>query len=257
MKSFLPMVVVSGFLLFAMMVCMAMPVSAAEKKPHADLKAIDAAFETIHWLGHDGFRIDVGSTVVYIDPYKIAGGPKADIVLMTHSHADHASVEDVGKLLKDDTVLVTVAAAAEKFGGKTVQVVQPGQRVTVKGIPIETVPAYNTNKFRSPGVPFHPKEAGFVGFILTVGTVRIYHAGDTDAIDEMKDFHCDIALLPVSGIYVMTAEEAAEAAARIQPAVVVPMHVGKGIGSLDDAERFQRLSPVPVRILKMEETPAS
>jgi len=255
MKSLYPMVVVGGFLLLAMMVYMTAPTSALDKKPHADAKAIDAALETIHWLGHDGFRIDVGTSVVYIDPYKITGGPKADIVLLTHSHPDHASVDDVAKLCKDDTVIVTVTAAAEKFGGKTVQVVQPGQRIVVKGIPIETVPAYNTNKFRSPGVPFHPKDAGFVGFILTAGAVRIYHAGDTDAIDEMKDFACDIALLPVSGIYVMTAEEAAEAAVRIQPVLAVPMHVGKGIGSLDDAERFQRLSPVPVRILKMEEAP--
>lgn len=255
MKSLYPMIILSGFLLLGMMVWMTVPVSALDKKPSAKAKTIDAALETIHWLGHDGFRIHVGTTVVYIDPYKIAGGPKADIVLLTHSHSDHASVDDVAKLLKDDTVIVTVAAAAEKFGGKTVQLVRPGQRITVKGIPIETVPAYNTNKFRSPGVSFHPKDAGFVGFILTAGTLRIYHAGDTDVIDEMRDFSCDIALLPVSGIYVMTAEEATEAVVRMQPAMAVPMHVGKGIGSLDDAERFQRLSPVPVRILKMEEAP--
>ena len=205
----------------------------------------------IHWLGHDGFRIDGDGVVIYIDPYKISGGPKADLILITHDHADHASPEDVAKIQQEGTIIVTVPAAAKKFSGH-IQTVKPGDRVTVKGIPIEAVPAYNINKFRSPGVPFHPRDAGYVGFVITVNGVRIYHAGDTDAIPEMKDISCDVALLPVSGIYVMTAEEAAEAARMIHPKVAIPMHVGKGIGSLDDAQRFKKLSPVPVVILPME-----
>ncbi|WP_245589056.1 MBL fold metallo-hydrolase [Desulfatirhabdium butyrativorans] len=242
----------TGVLSSLLATAMVMPMAASASETRADKKAVEAVIARMHWLGHDGFWIDAGGTILYIDPYKISGGPKADIILITHSHQDHASVEDVAKIIKPDTVIVTVAAAAEKFPGKSVQIVQPGQHIVVKNIPIETVPAYNTNKFRSPGVPFHPKEAGFVGYILTVDGVRIYHTGDSDMIDEMKDVRCDIALLPVSGIYVMTAEEAAEAAARLRPSVVIPMHVGKGIGSLEDAERFQKLSPVPVKILKNE-----
>ncbi len=205
----------------------------------------------IHWLGHDSFRIDGDNMVIYIDPYKIGGGPKADLILITHDHKDHASPEDVAKIQRSDTVIVAASAAAEKFSGQ-IQTVKPGDKLNIKGISVEAIPAYNTNKFRSPGIPFHPPESGYVGYILTVKGIRIYHAGDTDAIPEMKSVHCDVALLPVSGIYVMTAEEAAGAAAMIHTKLVIPMHVGKGIGSLEDAERFKALSSVPTLILPME-----
>jgi L-ascorbate metabolism protein UlaG (beta-lactamase superfamily) len=122
----------------------------------------------------------------------------------------------------------------------------------VKGIPIEATAAYNINKFRSPGVPFHPKESRHVGFVITLDGVRVYHAGDTDCIPEMNEVRADIALLPVSGTYVMTAEEAVEAVKILGPALAIPMHVGRGIGSLEDATRFKELSPVPVRVLPME-----
>ena len=205
----------------------------------------------IHWLGHDSFRIDGDNMVIYIDPYKIAGGPKADLILITHDHKDHASLEDVAKIQQSETTIVAASAAATKFQGR-IQTVKPGDKLDIKGISIEAVPAYNINKFRSPGVPFHPQESGYVGYILTVKGIRIYNAGDTDAIPEMKSVHCDVALLPVSGIYVMTAEEAATAAAMIHTRIVIPMHVGKGIGSLEDAERFKALSSVPAVILPME-----
>jgi L-ascorbate metabolism protein UlaG (beta-lactamase superfamily) len=205
----------------------------------------------IHWLGHDSFRIDGDGIVIYIDPYKITDGPKSDLILITHDHKDHASPEDVAKIQHSETTIVAASAAAAKFQGR-IQTVKPGDKLNIKGISIEAVPAYNTNKFRSPGVPFHPQESGYVGYILTVNGIRIYHAGDTDAIPEMKSVHCDVALLPVSGIYVMTAEEAATAAAMIHTKIVIPMHVGKGIGSLEDAERLKTISSVPVTILPME-----
>ena len=205
----------------------------------------------IHWLGHDSFRIDGDGIVIYIDPYKITDGPKSDLILITHDHKDHASPEDVAKIQHNETTIVTASAAAAKFQGR-IQTVKPGDKLNIKGISIEAVPAYNTNKFRSPGVPFHSQESGYVGYILTVNGIRIYHAGDTDAIPEMKSVHCDVALLPVSGIYVMTAEEAATAAAMIHTKIVIPMHVGKGIGSLEDAERLKTISSVPVTILPME-----
>jgi L-ascorbate metabolism protein UlaG (beta-lactamase superfamily) len=211
----------------------------------------DRMTSIIHWLGHDSFRIDGDNMVIYIDPYKIAGGPKADLILITHDHNDHASVEDVAKILQRDTVIVTVPAAADKFSGQ-IRTVKPGDKLDINGVSIEAVPAYNTSKFRSPGVPFHPRESGYVGYIVTVKGFRIYHAGDTDAIPEMKSIQCDVALLPVSGIYVMTAEEAATAVEMIHPKIVIPMHVGKGIGGLEDAERFKTLSTVPVNILTME-----
>lgn len=205
----------------------------------------------IHWLGHDSFRIDGDGVVVYIDPYRLKGGPKADLVLITHDHSDHASTADVASIQKEDTVIVTTAAAAQKLSGQ-IKTVQPGEKLTEKGILIQTLPAYNLNKFRSPGVPFHPKEAGNVGYLITVKGIRIYHPGDSDFIPEMKGLKPDVALLPVSGTYVMTYEEAAEAASAIQPKVAIPMHVGEGIGSLADAERFKEKASVPVIVLPIE-----
>lgn len=205
----------------------------------------------IHWLGHASFRIEGDNLVIYIDPWKLEDGPQADLILITHDHPDHCSPEDVAKVQKKDSVIVTVAAAAAKLSGQ-IKVIQPGNELTVKGIPISAVPAYNVNKFRSPGVPFHPQESGYVGFVLTVEGQRIYHAGDTDSISEIGSIDADIALLPVSGTYVMTADEALEAVKVIKPQVAIPMHIGRGIGSLADAEHFKEKASVPVRILPLE-----
>ena len=207
--------------------------------------------ENIHWLGHDTFIIENDKTI-YIDPIKLKGRLlKADVVLITHDHFDHCSPDDVAKVAKDDTVIVTIAAAAQKLKGD-VRVVKPGESLVVQGIPIETVPAYNVSKFRSPGVPFHPKESGHVGFIITVGGQRIYHAGDTDVIPEMDDIETDVALLPVGGTYTMTADEAAEAANRIKPKLAIPMHWGGIVGSASDAQRFSDLCQMEVVILSRE-----
>jgi L-ascorbate metabolism protein UlaG (beta-lactamase superfamily) len=207
--------------------------------------------EHIHWLGHDSFRID-GPPTIYIDPYQLApGSPPADVILITHDHADHCSPDDVTKIQRDDTVIVTVALAAGKLKANNIRIVIPGDEIPVKGVQVEAVPAYNVNKFRRPGVPFHPKEAGYVGFVITVDDQRIYHAGDTDHIPEMAELgRIDVALLPVSGTYVMTVDEAVEAARTIQPAVAIPMHVGRGIGSLADAEVFKAKAPAEVVVLE-------
>jgi L-ascorbate metabolism protein UlaG (beta-lactamase superfamily) len=122
----------------------------------------------------------------------------------------------------------------------------------VDDVAIEAVPAYNINKFREPGRVFHPKEDGKLGFVLTIEGVRIYHAGDTDNIPEMKDIRTDIALLPVSGKYVMTAQEAADAAGVINPKVAIPMHYGGTIGSPKDGETFQKSAKCEVKILQKE-----
>ncbi|MEM2446414.1 MAG: MBL fold metallo-hydrolase [Candidatus Bathyarchaeia archaeon] len=199
--------------------------------------------ENIHWLGHDSFRLE-GELTIYIDPWKLPPNPpKADIILITHEHYDHCSPEDVAKIQKADTVIVTIPAAAKKLKGE-VKTVKPWDKITVKGIEVETVPAYNLDK------PFHPKEAGHVGFIVNFGGKRIYHAGDTDFIPEMKNLKVDIALLPVSGTYVMTADEAAKAADAIKPQVAIPMHYGEIVGSVKDAQRFKELTSVQVVILR-------
>lgn len=186
----------------------------------------------IKWLGHDGFEISSDDIRLVVDPYQIEDGEPADIILITHPHFDHCSVDDIEKIRKPDTVFVTEAESARKLTGD-VRVVKPGDRLTVMGIDIEAVPAYNTNK------DFHPKKNKWLGFIITIDGVRIYHAGDTDLIPEMNDLSVDIALLPVSGTYVMTAAEAVEAAGKIKPKVAIPMHYDAIVGTRDDAAKFK------------------
>lgn len=207
---------------------------------------IEALLEKIHWLGHDGFRIDA-SKVIYIDPYQMKSTIPADIILVSHDHFDHCSPDDITKIQKKNTAIITDKVSAGKLTGD-VRVVKPGDRVSIEGIEVEIVPAYNTNK------QFHPKSAGMLGFILTVDGRRIYHAGDTDFIPEMKNIRADIALLPVSGTYVMTADEAMQAALAIHPKVAIPMHYGAIVGAESDARHFadKLKGKIDVKILPQE-----
>ena len=201
--------------------------------------------EKVSWLGHDAFKIAASKTI-YIDPFELAGEPEpADIICVTHDHYDHCSPEDVAKIRRKDTVVVAAENCRGKLKGD-VKWVKAGDKVTVDDVNIEAIPAYNVNK------GFHPPEAGGVGFILTVEGTTIYHAGDTDPIPEMEGLEVDIAMLPVSGVYVATAEEAIEAANKIGPKVVIPMHWGGIVGSRTDAERFKELWPGEVVIMEAE-----
>lgn len=199
----------------------------------------------IKWLGHDSFKIKTDK-VIYIDPFQIEPDEKADLIFITHEHFDHCNPEDIEKLIKDDTVLVGIPLCKDSFSKfssdvKEIIYLKPNQKKTIEGIEVETVPAYNVNKFREPGKPFHPKQDGKVGYILNIDGKRIYHAGDTDLIAEMKNFgNIDIALLPVSGTYVMTAEEAVNAVDWIKPKIAIPMHYKKIVGTQEDALKFKR-----------------
>jgi len=181
----------------------------------------------IKFLGHASFQIKAGKTVIYVDLRKYGGvvetSEKADLVLITHNHADHCSSEKIQKVRGNDTVVVAPQSCASKISG-TVKTLQAGEELTVDKIRVKAVEAYNYKRFKSAGKPWHPRGYG-VGYMITVGGKTIYHAGDTDFIPEMKRLgHVDVALLPTGNKYTMDNAEAAEAAVAINPKVVIPMH---------------------------------
>jgi L-ascorbate metabolism protein UlaG (beta-lactamase superfamily) len=196
------------------------------------------ALKGVEWLGHASFRIKTRAGVVYIDPYRVEDALPADLILITHDHFDHFSRDDVLRLAGRRTTAVGPATVMEQLRGRTVSV-RPGETFELDELEVEALPAYNTNKLDSSGKPFHSRDAGWLGFVLRDGARRIYHSGDTDVIPEMDQAAgVDVALLPVSGTYVMSPLEAAEAARRIDPAVAVPMHWGTTIGTESDAREF-------------------
>jgi L-ascorbate metabolism protein UlaG (beta-lactamase superfamily) len=209
-----------------------------------------------HWLGHDGYRIIAGDKTIYIDPYQLSKAQQnrndADILLISHNHFDHLSMDDLKNVLGKKTSIVAAKECIDQLkgaGAAEIKGVAPGDRMTVQGVSIEAVAAYNINK------KFHPKADRKVGFVITVGNMRIYHTGDTDDIPEMSSVKPDIALVPVSGTYVMTAEEAAKAVnEKIKPSkLAIPMHYGAIVGSDQDAARFKQLVSVcPVQVLDRE-----
>lgn len=209
--------------------------------------------ESVEWLGHAGFRVTVGRSRIYIDPYRVgAAAAPADLILITHGHYDHFSPQDIERLSHDRTEVMAPAQVAERLEG-TVRSIAPGEEIesqSVQGVYVHAIAAYNTSKRDADGNVFHPREAGNVGYDLSVRGERLYHSGDTDVIPEMDEVAgVDVALLPVSGVYVMTASEAAEAARRIAPRVAVPMHWGEHLGTREDAVAFSRQASVPVEIM--------
>ncbi|MCK4417690.1 MAG: MBL fold metallo-hydrolase [Candidatus Latescibacteria bacterium] len=197
--------------------------------------------ENIYWLGHASIKISA-EKLIYIDPWKLGKDePTADLILITHGHYDHCSPEDVQKISGEQTTIVCPPDCGAELSGN-IETMRPGERLTVEGVEIEAVPAYNVNK------SFHPRANGWVGYIITAGGKRIYHAGDTDLIPEMEQVKADVVLLPIGGIYTMDAREAAKAAKKINPQVAIPIHWGDIVGSAQDAEKFRELSQVPVEI---------
>lgn len=227
------------FFMFIFLALISPGVSAGEKEAKDMVK-------DIHWLGHDTFKI-TGEKTIYTDPFNVKKKGTADIILITHEHRDHCSPDDVRKIQGANTVIVTVADCARKLSGN-IKTVKPGDRISVEGIEIEAVPSYNTNK------QFHTKDRGWVGYIFTVKGQRIYIAGDTDYIPEMKTFkNIDVALLPVSGTYVMTADEAVKAALDIKPKIAIPMHYGSIVGDRNDAKKFAEGLKGKIEVVILEE----
>lgn len=210
----------------------------------------------IHWLGHDGFKIKADNKIIYIDPFKIKQqNEKADFLFITHEHFDHCSIEDIEKVLKEDTKIIAPAECQSvilRLKIKNhIQIVEPNKRYKVKDLEFYTTPAYNINKFRSPGAVYHPKIDEKVGYVINLAGKNILHTGDSDAIQELLELkNIDIALVPVSGTYVMTPEEAANLVNIIKPKYVIPMHYGEIVGTIENAKKFKELCKSNVIILE-------
>ncbi len=202
----------------------------------------------LKWLGHASWKLKAGGKTIYIDPYQGDYDEKADIILASHSHTDHCEPSKVKEATGDGTVVVAPADCAEKIGAP-VKSLKPGEKAEFGEVTVKAVEAYNVKRFRSPGVPFHPKGLG-VGYLIEAEGKKIYHVGDSDYILEMNELKgVDVLLIPAGGTYTMDAEDAAEATVAINPKIAVPVH----IWDTDPGEykkKVEAASGVKVMILK-------
>ena len=204
--------------------------------------------ENMHWTGQASWRIDTEKMKIYIDPLQLpVDSPKADLIFITHSHGDHLSVADIQKVANENTLLIGPKSCEEDLYTteiKKIQLVNSGDTLTIENIPVEVVLAYNVKK------KYHPKEKKFVGYILNIDGVKIYHSGDTDRIPEMKTFNCDVALLPLGQTYTMNSvQEAVDAVLDINPKIAIPMHYGMYEGKVEDAQKFKQLLEGKVEVI--------
>ena len=196
--------------------------------------------ENIEVLYHSSIRISKNK-VIYIDPFKIDKNYNdADIVFITHDHFDHYSEEDIDKVINENTTIIIPEELLTKILRKGINknaviTVESNKEYMVQGIKFETIPAYNTNK------NFHPKENGWVGYIITLDGIRYYIAGDTDITEENRKVKCDVAFVPVGGTYTTDFKEAAQLINEIQPKIAVPIHYGSVVGTKQDATDFIKL----------------
>jgi L-ascorbate metabolism protein UlaG (beta-lactamase superfamily) len=236
-----------SYLVFATVTCLGLilfPLFLKSQEKSVQTIGESKMLEHVHWLGQSGIKI-TGDKIIYIDPFDIPEGETADLIFITHEHHDHLSEKDLKKIQGDHTTIVIPESCKDKVKGH-VKSVRPGDIFELDGIQVQVVPAYNISK------PYHPKSKNYVGYILTVGDVTYYQAGDTDRIPEMKSIRADVVFLPVGGTYTMNPEEAAEAVRDIHPKVAVPIHWGSVVGSKEDALRFQSLCDCEVQILETE-----
>jgi L-ascorbate metabolism protein UlaG (beta-lactamase superfamily) len=204
--------------------------------------------ENIAWFGHASFSFvdNNGLLVYYIDPFDLKPTElkKADLVFITHAHPDHFSPNDLAKILKTDTVIIAppdILAQIERSSGLKLAV-EPNKNYDVKGFKFQTIPAYNNHPDK---LQFHPKASNWVGYIFSLNGQKIYHAGDTDFIPEMKnlqDLHLDVAMLPIGGHFTMDFAEAAKAANLIAAKITVPMHYRRMNPNYEELEKkFKQL----------------
>lgn len=216
----------------------------------AKQSAVEETAKRIEVLTHSSIRI-TGENTIYIDPFHVEQEfHDADYILITHEHYDHFSMEDIAKVLSPQTILVmpeTMRAQAAGISGHEILFITPGGRLSLAGLTLEAAAAYNLDK------PFHPKENGWVGYILEIDGVRIFIAGDTDMTPDNRTVSCDVALLPIGGKYTTDAAQAAEFANVLRPRIVIPTHYGSVTGGKENEAVFAAGVDSQIRVdIKMQ-----
>jgi L-ascorbate metabolism protein UlaG (beta-lactamase superfamily) len=210
----------------------------------------------IRWHGHDTLTLTKDSITICFDPYQIGKKLHADIILISHNHFDHLSIPDLEKISDERTVIITAKECLEqiKLPCKKLIGIAPNEEINIDGFKINAIRAYNIDKINpDTKKPFHPKEDNKIGFIITINNTKFYHTGDSDLIPEMTNIKPDVLFVPVSGTYVMTADEAAKAVKEVKPKIAIPMHYGSIVGTVNDANIFKKLvTTSEVHILSKE-----
>ena len=205
----------------------------------------------ITWIGHASVKIAWEDKVVYVDPRTVGGTPQdATLILVTHTHSDHYAPADIAKVRNTQTRFIAPPDVVKTYGSG--QAIAPGQTIDVAGLRVIAVASYNISKTN------HPKASNWVGFIVEIGSKRLYVAGDTDLTPEMKALtDIDVAFLPAGGTYTMDAVEAAEATKYFKPFLAIPYHWGTSVGTRADAERFAKLAACSVKVMSYGEVLSS
>ena len=209
--------------------------------------------DKIRLFTQNSIRIESDAGIIYVDPFKMNEEPHdADFVLLTHNHYDHFSPEDILKVCKESSVMIVPENMESEAGELTdsvdmIYTVEPDLKKNVNGLELETIPAYNNSK------SFHPKSAGWVGYILTIDGKRVYIAGDTDMTEDNRKVKCDVAMIPIGGTYTMDAMQAAQLINEIKPDIAIPTHYGSVVGSTEDADTFKEQINSDIEVeIKME-----
>lgn len=226
---------------------------AVQEQFETDVIQTSAGDLKITFLGHGTLMLTFNGRNIHVDPFsKVADYsklPKADVILITHEHRDHLDLKALASVRTEKTEVVLTETCAKQVAGGIMM--QNGDVRAVSGLTIEAVPAYNLVHKRENGQPFHPKGVGN-GYVMTFGDKRVYVAGDTENIPEMKKLQdIDCAFLPMNLPYTMTPEMAADATKAFQPKILYPYHYGNTDTS-KLVELLREQKGIEVRIRKME-----
>ena len=209
-------------------------------------------------LYHGSVMLEFGRKVIHVDPWSQAdytGVPQADLIVITHTHADHMDAAQIKALKKDATVIVASPAVADTLNGAAgvIETLSNGERGTFLGVEIEAVPMYNLKLGPAPGKPFHHKGIGN-GYVLRFGETRAYFSGDTECVPEMQALrNITVAFVAMNPPRTMPPAEAAACVKDFHPKIAYPYHY-RGQNTQEFADALKG-SGVEVRLRKLEGEP--